>query len=137
MTKRRFQSLFSPAWEKAFTKDNIKSAFAKARIWLVDQKQVVDTITRPSTPPQTKVELPYRLKTPLSSKSIRQFQISYQANPTNKKLQLLFKANKRLAAQHAVDEHTKRGLIETVKEEKKKRQCRKKLNLFGEEDYGL
>jgi hypothetical protein len=51
--------------------------------------------------------------------------------------QLLFKANKRFAAQHAVDEHTKRGLIETVKEEKKKRQYRKKLNLLKEEDYSL
>ena len=137
MTKRRFQSLFSPAQEKAFTKDNIKLAFAKAGIWPVDRKRVVDTITRPSTPPQAEIELPHRLKTPLSSKSIRQFQISYQADPTNKKLQLLFKANERLAAQHAVDEHTKRGLIETVKEEKKKRQRGKKLNLLGGEDHGL
>jgi hypothetical protein len=108
----------------------------KAGIWPVDRKRVVNTITRPSTPPQTKIELPHHLKTPLSSKSIRQFQISYQANPTNEKLQLLFKANERLAAQHAVDEHTKRGLIETVKEEKKKRQRGKKLNVLGEEDYG-
>jgi hypothetical protein len=38
MTKRRFWSLFLPAWEKAFTEDNIKSAFAKASIWPVDQK---------------------------------------------------------------------------------------------------
>jgi hypothetical protein len=34
-----------------------------------------------------------------------------------------------------VDEHTKRGLIETVKEEKKKRQRGKKLNVLREEDY--
>jgi hypothetical protein len=60
----------------------------------------------------------------------------YQANPTNEKLQLLFKANERLAAQHTIDKYTKRGLIEIVKEEKKKQQCRKKLNLFGEEDHG-
>jgi DDE superfamily endonuclease len=135
MTKRRFWSLFLPAWEKAFTEDNIKSAFAKAGIWPVDQKRVVDTITRPSTPPPTQIESPHRLKTPLTSKSIRQFQISYRNNPTNEKLHLLFKANERLTAQHAVDEHTKRGLIETVKEEKKKRQRGKKLNLLGEEDY--
>jgi hypothetical protein len=102
----------------------------------MDQKRVVDTITRPSTPPLTQIESPYRLKTPLTSKSIRQFQISYRNDPTDKKLHLLFKANERLAAQHAVDEHTKRGLIETVKEEKKKRQRGKKLNLFGEEDHG-
>jgi len=136
MTKRRFWSLFLPAWEKAFTEDNIQSAFAKAGIWPVDQKRVVDIITQPSTPLQIEIELPHRLKTPLSSKSIRQFQISYRDDPTNEKLQLLFKANERLAAQHAVDEHTKRGLIETVKEEKKKRQRGKKLNVLGEEDHG-
>jgi len=51
MTKRRFWSLFLPTWEKAFTEDNIKLAFAKAGIWPIDQKRVVDTITRPSTPP--------------------------------------------------------------------------------------
>ena len=45
ITKRRFWLLFLPAWEKAFTEENIKSAFAKAGIWPVDQKRVVDTIT--------------------------------------------------------------------------------------------
>jgi hypothetical protein len=39
--------------------------------------------------------------------------------------------------QHAVDEHTKRGLIETVKEKKKKRQHGKKLNVLGEENHSL
>ena len=96
----------------------------------------MDTITRPSTPPPTQIESPHCLKTPLTSKSIRQFQISYRNDPTNEKLHLLFKANERLAVQHAVDEHTKRGLIETVKEEKKKRQRGKKLNLLGEENHG-
>jgi hypothetical protein len=48
---------------------------------------------------------------------------------------LLFKANECLTTQHVVDKHTKRGLIETVKEEKKKRQRGKKLNVLGEEDY--
>jgi hypothetical protein len=50
---------------------------------------------------------------------------------------LLFKANERLAIQHVVNEHTKRGLIETVKEEKKKRQRGKKLNVLRNEDHGL
>ena len=49
---------------------------------------------------------------------------------------MLFKANERLAAQHALDEHTKKGLIKTVKEEKKRRQRGKKLNVLREEDHG-
>ena len=107
MTKRKFWSLFLPAWKKAFTETNIRSASAKAGIWPVDHKQVVNAIIQPSTPPQIQIELTHCLKTPLSSKSICQFQISYQDDPTNEKLQLLFKANECLAAQHAVDEHTK------------------------------
>jgi hypothetical protein len=42
-----------------------------------------------------------------------------------------------LLTQYAVDEHIKKGLIETVIGEKKRRQRRKKLNILGEEDYGL
>ena len=49
---------------------------------------------------------------------------------------MLFKANERLAAQHSLNEHTKKGLIKTVKEEKKRRQRGKKLNVLGEEDHG-
>ncbi len=38
--------------------------------------------------------------------------------------------------QHSIDEYTKRGLVETIKDEKKKRRRGKKLNVLGEEDYG-
>jgi len=48
----------------------------------------------------------------------------------------LFKANEVLAIQHAVDEHVKKGLIETVIGEKKRRQRGRKLNILGEEDHG-
>jgi hypothetical protein len=48
---------------------------------------------------------------------------------------LLFKANKILATQHSIDEYTKKGLVETIKDEKKKRQREKKLNVLKEEDY--
>jgi hypothetical protein len=77
------------------------------------------------------------LKTPLTTKSIRYFQISYHRSPNPEKLQLLFKANEILATQHSINEHTKRDLVETIKDEKKKRQREKKLNVLGEEDYGL
>ncbi len=73
ITKRRFWSLFSPAWERAFTEDNIKSVFAKASIWSVDQKGVVDTITQLFTPLPTEIESSHYLKTLLILKSIHQF----------------------------------------------------------------
>jgi hypothetical protein len=48
---------------------------------------------------------------------------------------LLFKANEILAAQHFINEHTKRGLVETAKDEKKKRQREKKLNVLRQKDH--
>jgi hypothetical protein len=42
-----------------------------------------------------------------------------------------------LSTQHAVDKHIKKGLIETVISEKKRRQRGKKLNILGKEDHGL
>ena len=51
-------------------------------------------------------------------------------------LELVFRANERLAAQHSIDEHEKRGLTEALRAEKKKRQRGKRLNLLGEEDVG-
>jgi hypothetical protein len=50
---------------------------------------------------------------------------------------LLFKANEIFATQHSINEHTKRGLVKTIKDEKKKRRCRKKLNVLKVKDYGL
>ena len=41
-----------------------------------------------------------------------------------------------LLIQHAVDKHIKKGLIETIIGEKKRRQRGKKLNILGEEDHG-
>lgn len=76
------------------------------------------------------------LKTPRSSKSIRQFQIAYRKAPSYAKLQKLFKANEELTAQAAINKHTKEGLIESLKREKKSRKQGKRLNLVGEEDSG-
>jgi hypothetical protein len=97
---------------------------------------VCNIITRPFTPPQTQNDDPNRLKTPLTTKSICHFQISYRCSPNPEKLQLLFKANEILATQHSINEHTKRGLVKTIKDEKKKRRRGKKLNALGVEDHG-
>ena len=57
-------------------------------------------------------------------------------NPSRDKVDLLFKANERLATQHTIDEITKKGLIEALQIEKKKRTRGKRLNLVGEECSG-
>ena len=68
---------------------------------------------------------------------MRQHKSAYLKDPSQDKVDLLFKANKRLATQYAIDEITKKGLIEALQIEKKKRTCRKRLNLVGEECSGL
>jgi hypothetical protein len=59
------------------------------------------------------------LKTPHDSRSIRHFQANYLKNPTKEKLAKLFKANKELAVQVALDQQTKDGLVDALKTEKK------------------
>ena len=51
-------------------------------------------------------------------------------------LKKLFRANERLTSQHSVDQHIIKGLTVSLRNEKKKRQRGKRLNLLGEEDSG-
>jgi hypothetical protein len=52
------------------------------------------------------------------------------------KLEKLFKVNEELAAQAALDKHTKEGLFESLKREKKCNNRGKRLNVLGEENNG-
>jgi hypothetical protein len=131
--------LFRSAWQTAFTKENIRRAFEKPGIWPYNPALVLKVITRLITPPQAledALPLPEALKTLWSPKSIRHFQADYQKNPSTAKLEKLFKANEELATQAALDKHTKEGLLESLKLEKKSKYRGKRLNLVGEEDKG-
>jgi hypothetical protein len=77
--------------------------------------------------------LPLPVKTPLTSKSIRRIQRNYCLDPSPSKLDLLFRSQQKLAAQHEIDRHIQGGLLETLKDEKKRRQRGKQLNLVGEQ----
>jgi len=139
MKKRHFLAIFRAAWRTAFTKENIQRAFEKPGIWPYNPSLVLLVITRPSTPPQA-IKAPSTsspaLKTPMDARSIRHFQADYLKNPTQAKLQKLFKANEQLAAQAALDQHTKEGLINALKTEKKCHNRGKRLNVLGEEHNG-
>ena len=136
MSKRKFWSLFKPAFQAAFTQKNIQFAFRKAGIWPVDKSLVLNPITRPSIPPRVTSVSRDQVKTPISSKSIRQFQISYRRSPSNLKLEKLFTTNERLAAQHSIDEYTKKGLLDVISGEKKRRQRSQKLGVSKSEVHG-
>jgi hypothetical protein len=136
MKKRHFLRLFRASWRTSFTEENIQKAFAKPGIWPYNPALVLNVITRPITPPAVVQPVPSsisRIKTPRSAKSIRYFQADYRKNPTQAKLQKLFKANEELVAQAALDRQTKEGLIESLKVEKKSKAQGKRLNVLGEE----
>jgi hypothetical protein len=57
---------------------------------------------------------------------------AYQRSPTKQQLTFILNANIRLAAQHSIDSHTIAGLIDALKQEKKKRSRSKRLNLCRE-----
>lgn len=140
MSKRHFWGLFKPAWQKSFV-DNptlVQGSFRKTGIWPVNPNIVLKTISkdqRPSTPSKDDLgSIPTQPKTPMTSRSVRQLQRAYKQNPTYDKLQLIFRSQQALAAQHSIDEHVKQGLFATLKEEEKRRKRRKRLNLVGEEN---
>ena len=91
----------------------------------IDKKYTTPKKARPSLP-----------ATPITCKAVRRAQRAFQANPTHEKAEKAFRALERMAAQHEIDEHEKRGLEKALKMEKKKRQRGKRLNLLGEEDNG-
>jgi hypothetical protein len=137
MTKRNFYGIFRPAWLESFTSENIQGGFKKAGIWPFNPPLVLDIIKRrPLTPPIPEDQARESIPTPLTLKSIRRAQRRYKDNPTKQNLDIIFQSQERLAAQHEVDKHMQSGLLETLKNEKKRRQRGKKLNLVGEEDTG-
>jgi hypothetical protein len=136
MKKRHFLRLFRLAWNTSFNVDNIQKAFAKPGIWPYNLALVLKVICRPITPPEAIQPAPSsisRLKTPRSAKSIRHFQADYCKNPSQAKLEKLFKANEELATQAALYRHANEGLIEALKDEKKSRVRGKRLNVLREE----
>jgi hypothetical protein len=137
MSKRNFYEIFHAAWLKSFIPENITGGFKKTGIFPLVPPVVLDKITRkPATLPDTQEKGAQLISTPMTSKSIRQAQKRYKANPTKANLNVILKSQERLAVQHEVNKHLQSGLLETLKTEKKRRQHGKKLNLLGETDTG-
>ena len=130
-SKRFFWKIFWPAWKSTLgsNKKLIQHSFAKPGIWPINPTNTLSLITnkRTVTPPPPEVleglePLPLPVKTPLTSKSIRHIQRQYHLDPSPSKLDLLFRSQQKLAAQHEIDQHIQGGLLETLKDEKKRRQ---------------
>ena len=70
ITKGLFWPRFKIVFDKAFTEENIQSAFRKSGIWLIDRSIIIKTITRPTLSLPEKAQ---ELRMPKTSKAIRRF----------------------------------------------------------------
>jgi hypothetical protein len=95
MSKGLFWPRFKIVFNKAFTKENIQSAFRKLGIWPIDGSIVIKTISRPTLSSPEKTQ---GLRTPKTSKVIRRFQLIYDKEPTKDKVKTLFATTLHLSA---------------------------------------
>jgi hypothetical protein len=90
--------MFKHAFTEALAELNIKLALAKTSIWPMNKDRVIKVIQKPITSPiEFNID---SLKTPLTSKGIRQFQCSYREEPTQEEMAKLFPAKLQLSAVH-------------------------------------
>ena len=133
ISKRAFWNIFWPAWQEAFISKNITSGFAKTGIWPYNPSPMLIKITKPlpAIP-----DVPTSPKTPLTCHAIRHIEKEYRKAPNSAIVRKLFRATEKLTSQYSIDIHTIKGLTQTLKNEKKRRQKGKRLNLLGESDLG-
>ena len=134
MSKRSFWSVFWPAWQRAFTPKNIASGFAKTGIFPYNPSATLDKITKPRQ--IEAVDSLQTAQTPMTCRGVRRLHRQYANAPTPSKLGRILRANERLAAKHTIGQHMVRGLVQALKDEKKRRKRGKRLNLLGQEGSG-
>jgi hypothetical protein len=134
MSKRDFWGVFWPSWKEAFTQKNIASAFEKTGIFPADSSRVIDKITKPQEI-IAKFD-PQMLKTPTNTQEVRRLRRGWLKSPSKTNVEKAFRGLDILAAQASISLHRVKGLEETLRREKKKKQRGKRLNLLREEDFG-
>jgi hypothetical protein len=100
----------------------------------LDPERTIGPLRRPAL--ELASPKPIIARTPLTSRTTRRVHKEYKRAPTQKGLALIFRGHEELAAKDSINQHIIKGLQQSLKLEKKKRQKGKRLNLVGEEDYG-
>jgi hypothetical protein len=131
MSKRLFLPFFRASWVKAFTPQNIASAWAKSGLFPFAPHLVLSKIVKPKSPVTTQ-----RPRTPMTSRAIRKHVKSYVKSPTKEKTDRMIWALERLAAQHTIDLHIIKEVKGALRLQKRRQQRGKRLNLVGEEGGG-
>ena len=134
MTKRLFWPLFWQAWIKAFTSNNITSAFQATGIWPLNPDVILVKLQKTPSPPPNSTN---SVKTPSTSRGLRRLHRKIKQQPTDdNNLDKLLRASERLAARQEILVHEVTGLRQAIQHEKKKRNRGKRLNLVGDEAGG-
>jgi DDE superfamily endonuclease len=129
ITKRHFWRLFSVAWEKAFTPQNIDSAFRATGLKPWNPQRVIQ---RPIQSPSTSSP---STQTPKSLRSLRrQFKRLQAGDYLESPAFLLLRAAEKFATEKDILRHENNGLRNTIKDEKKKRKRGKPLGLMDNDD---
>ena len=132
ISKRAFWSVFLPAWQNAFSEQNIMSAFRKTGIWPYNPTPMLKTIT----PPEAVLPASQSPKTPMTCLTHRRTQRKFKTKPSEQIVVKLFKANDCLIIKDSINQHIINGLRATIQNEKKKRQRGKRLDLCGNPGTG-
>ena len=131
MTKRDFWRLFRPAWEKAFSNENISSAFEAAGIEPFNPSRILTAIKRNLTLPLPNT--PGSFKTPGSSRALRRtFKRLQNEGHVDDKAAVLLRADEKLATNNDLLRHENRGLRNAIVHEKKKRKRGKAMYFLDE-----
>jgi len=133
ISKRSFWSIFWPAWQQAFSESNVLSGFKKTGIWPFDPSIILSQITKPLPKVAIDTQL---VQTPMTCRASRRIKQQYRNAPSSSLITKILKANEKLTSQHSIDNHIIKGLSNTLRNEKKKRQRGKRLNLLGENSTG-
>ena len=133
MTKRLFWPLFWRAWTESFTPENVNSAFKMTGIWPLNPDMILAKMKSVTPPPPETTEL---TKTPMTSHGLRRLHRKIKQEPSSDNLDKLLRASERLAAQQSILAHEVTGLREAIKQEKRKRNRGKRLNLVGDKAGG-
>src|SRR5450432_4776458 len=120
MTKRLFYPLFRDSWKEAFTTDQICHAFEKAGIWPLNSERTIGLLRRPAL--ELASPKPILARTPLTSCTTRRVYKEYKRALTQKGLALIFCGYEELATKDSINQHIIKGLQQSLKLEKRKRQ---------------
>jgi hypothetical protein len=137
VTKRNFWTLFRTAWNSALTVENIRSAFATAGIYPIDQSKVLQKIKK-ETPSPIISDSEGKHITPGSVRGLRRAikAMSKKKEDINLGIDLIIRASEKLAMRNEILEHENQGLRTALVNEKKWRKRGRPAGLFDQERPG-